>query len=291
MPVLAGARTLRGELDAATATLAEAGIATPRVDAEWLLAGILGEGRFAAQLDPDRTLARPLAAEYHAAVRRRAGREPLQRILGREAFRGLSIRLTGDVLVPRPETERLVEWALELLPPARPGRWPLAVDLGTGSGCIACALASERRDLEVLAVDVSPAAAAVARGNAVALDLARRVSVVAGDLLDAVAAGRADLVVSNPPYLPSALVPTLEPEVWRWEPRVALDGGPDGLAVMRRLVAGARRGLRSGGALVLETAGGAQAVAVAGLLRAAGFGTVAVRADLAGVDRFVAGRA
>ena len=291
MPLLAGAHTLRGELDAATATLATAGIATPRVDAEWLLAGVLGAGRFAAQLDLDRTLARPLAAGYRAAVRRRARREPLQRILGREAFRGLSVRLTGDVLVPRPETERLVDWALELLPPARAGRRPLAVDLGTGSGCIACALASERRDLAVLAVDLSPAAAAVARGNVVALDLARRVSVVAGNLLDAVAAGRADLIVSNPPYLPSALVPTLEPEVWRWEPRIALDGGPDGLTVMRTVVAGARGRLRSGGALVLETAGGAQAVAVAGLLDVAGFGTVAVRADLAGVDRFVAGRA
>lgn len=291
MPVLAGARTLRRELHAATATLAAAGIATPRVDAEWLLAAVLGEGRFAAQLDLDRTLARPLAAGYRAAVQRRARREPLQRILGREAFRGLSVRLTGDVLVPRPETERLVEWALELLPPARAGRRSLAVDLGTGSGCIACALASERPDLDVLAVDVSHAAAAVARGNVVALDLAHRVCVVAGNLLDAVAAARADLVVSNPPYLPSALVPTLEPEVWRWEPRIALDGGPDGLAVMLALVAGARRGLRSGGALVLETAGGVQAVAVAGLLHAAGFGTVAVRADLAGVDRFVAGRA
>lgn len=291
MPAVAGARTLRGELDAATATLAAAGIATPRVDAEWLLAAVLGEGRFAAQLDLGRTLARPLVAGYRAAVQRRARREPLQRILGREAFRGLSVRLTGDVLVPRPETELLVEWALELLPPARADRRPLAVDLGTGSGCIACALASERRDVDVLAVDVSHAAAAVARGNAVALDLAHRVSVAAGNLLDAVAAGRADLVVSNPPYLSSALVLTLEPEVWRWEPRLALDGGADGLAVMRALVVDAPRVLRPGGALVIETAGGSQAVAVAGLLHTAGFGTVAVRADLAGVDRFVAGRA
>lgn len=291
MPAVAGARTLRGELDAATATLAAAGIATPRVDAEWLLAAVLGEGRFAAQLDLGRTLARPLVAGYRAAVQRRARREPLQRILGREAFRGLSVRLTGDVLVPRPETELLVEWALELLPPARADRRPLAVDLGTGSGCIACALASERRDVDVLAVDVSHAAAAVARGNAVALDLAHRVSVAAGNLLDAVAAGRADLVVSNPPYLSSALVLTLEPEVWRWEPRLALDGGADGLAVMRALVVDAPSVLRPGGALVIETAGGSQAVAVAGLLHTAGFGTVAVRADLAGVDRFVAGRA
>lgn len=290
MPALAGPLTLRARLEAATESLAAAGIATPRVDAEWLLAGILGEARFAAQLDLDRALSEALASRYAVAIARRAKREPLQQILGREAFRGLGVRVTGDVLVPRPETELLVEWALELLPPPC-GRRRLAVDLGTGSGCIACALASERADLDVLAVDVSPAAAAIARENALALGLARRVRVVAGALLDAVATGLADLVVSNPPYLPSALVPTLEPEVWRYEPRIALDGGPDGLTVMRSLVADARRVLIPAGAVVLETAGGGQVADVAALLRATGFADVAVRADLAGVDRFVAGRA
>jgi len=291
MPLLAGARTLRGELDAATTTLATAGIATPRVDAEWLLAGVLGAGRFAAQLDLDRTLAPPLAEAYRAAVQRRAGREPLQRILGWEGFRGLRMWLTDDVLVPRPETEMLAEWALELLPQPRPGRRPLAVDVGAGCGCIACALAAERPDLDVVATEVSPAAATVARDNVAALGLGARVCVIVADLLEGVGAGRVDLVVSNPPYGSSAFLAALEPEVSRHEPRAAIDGGPDGLAVMRTLVAGARGRLRSGGALVLETAGGAQAEAVAGLLRAAGFGTVAVRADLAGVDRFVAGRA
>lgn len=291
MPLLAGARTLRAELDAATAALAAAGVATPRVDAEWLLAAVLGVGRLEAQLALDRVFPEPLAARFCEAVGRRANREPLQRILGREAFRGLSVRLTDDVLVPRPETELLVGWALELLPPAGTGRRPLAVDLGTGSGCIACALASERPDVDVLAVDVSPAAARVARDNATALGLGARVMVVAGDLLAALGAARADLVVSNPPYCPSALLAELEPEVRLHEPRVALDGGPDGLALTRRIVGAARGALRPGGALVLETAGGAQAVAVTGLLEAAGFGTVAVRADLAGVDRFVAGRA
>lgn len=290
MPVLAMARTLRAALDAATATLAAAGIATPRVDAEWLLAAVLGEGRFAALLDLDRTLAPPLARTYRAAVRRRAGREPLQRILGWEGFRGLRIRLTDDVLVPRPETEMLAEWALELLPQPRPGRRLRAVDVGAGSGCIACALAAERWDLDVVATDVSPAAARVARDNVTALGLGARVRVVVADLLEGVGAARVDLVVSNPPYGSSAFLAALEPEVSRHEPRAAIDGGPDGLAPMRALVPGARRRLRSDGALVLETAGGAQAVAVAGLLRAAGFGTVAIRADLAGVDRFVAGR-
>ncbi len=290
MSALAGPLTLRAQLEAATESLAAAGIATPRVDAEWLLAGVLGKARFAAQLDLDLALSEALAVRYAVAIARRAKREPLQQILGWEAFRGLGVRVTGDVLVPRPETELLVEWALELLPPPS-GRRRLAVDLGTGSGCIACALASERADLDVLAVDVSLAAAAIAHGNALALGLARRVRVVAGALLDAVATGLADLVVSNPPYLPSALVPTLEPEVWRYEPRIALDGGPDGLTVMRSLVAAARRVLSPAGAVVLETAGGGQVADVAALLRATGFADVAVRADLAGVDRFVAGRA
>ena len=291
MAVVTGRLALRGQLAAATATLAAAGIATPRVDAEWLLAGVLGVGRFDPGLAADAALPPALAARFEAAVRRRAGREPLQRILGWEAFRGLRLRLTGDVFVPRPETEMLVEWALELLPPPRPGRRPLAVDLGTGSGCIACALAAERPDADVVALDVSPAAAAVARDNAAALGLGTRVRVVAGDLLGPLGAARADLLVSNPPYMASALLAGLEPEVREHEPRLALEAGADGLAVTLALVAGARRVLRPGGALVLETAGRGQVEAVRGLLGAAGFAEVAVRADLAGVARFVAGRA
>jgi len=223
-------------------------------------------------------------------VRRRAGREPLQRILGWEDFRGVRVRLTNAVLVPRPETEMLVEWALALLP--EPGdRRLLAIDVGTGSGCIACALACERPDLDVIAVDVSPAAAAVARDNARALGVAERVRVVAADLLECVRGLRADLIVSNPPYLPTATVPELEPEVRAHEPRLALDGGPDGLALIRRIAATARGCLKPSGALALETAGDAQAEAAAALLRGARLQAVAVRADLAGVDRFVAGRA
>jgi release factor glutamine methyltransferase len=232
----------------------------------------------------------PIAERYAVAVRRRAGREPLQRILGWEDFRGVRVRLTNAVLVPRPETEMLVEWALALLP--EPGdRRLLAIDVGTGSGCIACALACERPDLDVIAVDVSPAAAAVARDNARALGVAERVRVVAADLLECVRGPRADLIVSNPPYLPTATVPELEPEVRAHEPRLALDGGPDGLALIRRIAATAGGCLKPSGALALETAGDAQAEAAAALLRGARLQAVAVRADLAGVDRFVAGRA
>jgi release factor glutamine methyltransferase len=281
----------RDQLDAATATLRAAGVESARVDAEWLLAGLLGVGRAEVRLGLGRAVAAPVAERYADAVRRRARREPLQRILGWEEFRGLRVRLTDAVLVPRPETEGLVEWALALLPPAGGARRPLAVDLGTGSGCIACTLAAERADLDVIAIDVSPAAAAVARENAIAHRFASRVRVVAADLLDGVRDLGADLVVSNPPYLPTALMGELEPEVRIHEPIGALDGGGDGLALIRRIAVAARRCLRASGALVVETAGGAQASAAASLLSEAGFTGVEIRADLAGVNRFVAGRA
>ena len=260
------------------------------MDAEWLLAGLLGVGRVAVRLGLGHAAPAPLAERYADAVSRRARREPLQRILGWEEFRGVRVRLTDAVLVPRPETETLVEWALSLLPP--PGdRRLVALDVGTGSGCIACALAAERPDLDVVAVDVSPAAVAVARENARALDLAPRVRVIAADLFDGIRDLRADLIVSNPPYLPSGLVPELPPEVRIHEPRLALDGGVDGLSVIRRIAIAARRFMRPLAALVVETAGGAQASATATLLREAGWDQVAVRADLVGIDRFVAGRA
>jgi release factor glutamine methyltransferase len=287
---MSAAATLRDELDAATTTLEAAGVPDARVDAEWLLAGLLGLGRARLRMDLARAVPAAVAARYADAVRRRARREPLQRILGWEEFRGLRLRLTDAVLVPRPETEALVEWALELLPP--PGdRRPLAIDLGTGSGCIACALAAERADLDVLALDVCAAAAAVARENARALGLAPRVSVAVTDLLHGVGALGADLIVSNPPYLPTGLVPELLPEVRSHEPSLALDGGVDGLALIRRIAVQARRVLRPSGVLVVETAGDVQATAAATLLRAEDFAGVQARADLAGVTRFVAGRA
>lgn len=284
------AATYADQLAAATTALEAAGLPSAKVDAEWLLAGLLGIGRVAVRLELGEAAAAPLAERYARAVSRRARREPLQRILGWEEFRGVRVRLTDSVLVPRPETETLVEWALALLP-APGSRRLLAIDVGTGSGCIACALASERADLDVVAVDVSPAAAAVARENVRALDLAGRVKVLAADLFAGLRDIRADLIVSNPPYLPSALMPELPPEVRIHEPRLALDGGSDGLAVIRRIATAARSYLRPSGALVLETAGGDQVSAAAALLRGAGWDQVAMRGDLAGVERFVAGRA
>jgi release factor glutamine methyltransferase len=274
---------MRDDLAAATATLARAGVEMPRADAEWLLAGLLGVGR--ATLALETRLDAETARRYDAAVQRRARREPLQRILGWEGFRGLRLRVTPDVLVPRPETEMLVEWSLALVPSPR-----LVIDVGTGSGCIACSIATERPAARVVAVDSSPAAAAVARANVDALAVGDRVRVVVGDLLAPLDAVDADLIVANLPYIPTTMLPTLSPEVAQHEPATALDGGDDGLVLIRRLIATAGGRLSAGGALVLETAGGTQTPVVTELMRTAGFTGVATRSDLLGVERFVAGR-
>lgn len=278
--------TVGEQLQRATAALAAAGVAPARVDAEWLLAGVLDVPRLSLHLVLDRPLSGAALARYAEAVRRRALREPLQQVLGWEEFRGLRFQLSPGVLVPRPETETLVDWALELVPtgPCR------VLDVGTGSGCIACAIAAERGDARVVATDVSAAAAALARRNAALLGLAGRVTVVVADLCSGLRGGW-DVVVANPPYLPSAMIPGLEPEVAQHEPATAVDGGPDGLAVMGPLIADAPRVLRPGGALVLETAGGGQAERAAALMRQAGLTAVRVGRDLPGVERFVSGRA
>jgi release factor glutamine methyltransferase len=279
--------TVGAALAEAEARLAGAGVDTPRVDAEWLLAGILDVGRTALAVNARRPLLEMAAERYADAVRRRAAREPLQQILGWEEFRGLRVRVTPDVLVPRPETEMLVEWALQLLPPAG-GRRLRVADVGTGSGCIACALSAARRDLDVIGVDLSPAASGVARTNARALGTPLRV--VVADLTAPLRSGSLDAIVANPPYLTDAEASGLAPEVALHEPRLALAGGPDGLAVVTRVVDEAPRVLRTGGVIVMETGGPVHVDAVAARLRAHGFGDVAGRADLAGVTRFVAGR-
>ena len=280
--------TVGAALAEAEAILSAAGVETPRADAEWLLAGMLGTGRAALSLNARRPLVPVTAERYDDAVRRRARREPLQRILGWEEFRGLRVQLTPDVLVPRPETELLVEWALTWLPAATPSQRARAVDVGTGSGCIACALALARRDLDVTALDLSQAAAGVARSNARALGA--DVRVVVADLVSAIAKASVDLVIANLPYVPDGMIATLTPEVSWHEPRLALAGGPDGLEVIRRLPTAAFRVLRPGGAVVLETLGASQASTIAEWLAAAGFEDVATRRDLAEITRFVAGR-
>jgi release factor glutamine methyltransferase len=284
--LLAAGPPVRVALDLGAAALGEAGIVDARVDAEWLLAEALGITRGRLVLHAQEPLEGAVAARYVQWLRRRIAHEPLQHIVGTQAFRDLTLTVSGDALVPRPETELLAGWAIELLAGARS---PRVVDVGTGSGCIACAVAVECPRARVIAVDLCPAAVGLARTNVMMLGLPRRVTVLVSDLLAALAPGRADLIVSNPPYLPSGLIASLAAEVRRHDPRLALDGGPDGLDVIRRLVAQAPRCLAPGGRLLLETAGGEQLLDVVALLGARGFARIETRPDLAGVERFVAG--
>lgn len=283
--------TSRGLLAEGARRLAEAGLPTARQDAEWLLAAVLGRERFALYLEPDRAVVEAAGGRFRALVARRADHEPLQHLLGYEDFRGLRLRVTPDVLIPRPETEGLVEWALELLNASSSNGSPLLADIGTGSGAIACALAAACPDARVVATDISPAALAVAEGNVRALGLGGRVRVIAGDLLRPLAAEPAalNMIVANAPYLPSGILPSLPREVFAFEPRQALDGGPDGMEVIRRLLTAAPAALRPGGRLVLEI-GEEQAAPLAAVMTAAGFVDVAARDDLRGVSRYLAGR-
>ena len=228
------------------------------------------------------------AAAFDALVSRRAGHEPLAYILGEREFYGRAFRVTPDVLIPRPETELLVESALEVLAARPPGsRPPLVVDVGTGSGCIAATIALEAPDVRVVGTDVSAAALAVARGN---VDrLGARVELRPGSLL-AGTTEAVDVLVSNPPYVSEAERPTLPLEVSRYEPGPALFGGLDGLDVIRTLVPAAARALAPGGALLLEIGAG-QASAVTRLVAATpGLTLDRVRLDLQGIPRVVIAR-
>jgi release factor glutamine methyltransferase len=277
-----------GLLREATATLETAGVETATQDAAWLLAAVLEIERFTVYLEPGRECSPAQAARYRALVGRRARREPLQYLAGFEEFHGVRLTVTPDVLIPRPETEGLVEWALEIL---RDEPSAVVADVGTGSGAIACALAHALSRIEVLALERSMPALAVASRNVRALGLERRVKLVAGDLLEPLLStkNRLDLVIANPPYLPTAVLSSLPPEVAEFEPRAALDGGPDGMVVIRRLVGAAPSVLRRGGWLMMEI-GEDQAGSLASLMAAEGFTGIRARRDLAGVERYIAGQ-
>lgn len=272
----------------ATAMLELAGIESARQDAEWLLAAVLGMKRFALYLEPRRELSAAEVERYFALVRRRAARTPLQHLSGFEDFHGLRFVVTRDVLVPRPETEGLVEWALDI----RHDQPASAIaDVGTGSGVIACALAHGLPGARVLAIDRSLPALAVASINVRALGLSRRVTLMAGDLLAPLGSRgpRLDLVIANPPYIPSASLRGLPPEVAGFDPPAALDGGPDGMAVSRRIIMAAPSVLRRGGWLMLEI-GEEQAGPLASLMAAEGFTQIEARRDLRGAERYLGGR-
>jgi release factor glutamine methyltransferase len=259
---------------AATSTLSAAGAESPRLDAELLLGEVLGVDRSRLVLDAAEPIGAEAAAQFDGLVARRAAREPVAYILGRKAFRSILLAVDRRVLIPRPETELLVEMGLTLAGGLR------VADIGTGSGAVALALAAERPDLSVVGIDISEDALAVARGNATRLGLA--VEFVCADLLDA---GRYDAVLANPPYVAEGA--ELAPEIAFYEPAGALFAGPDGLDVIRRLVAVA--GERRVPFLALEI-GFDQAATVTALLRGAGFDSVSGHRDLAGHERVVVGR-
>ncbi|MBI2964525.1 MAG: peptide chain release factor N(5)-glutamine methyltransferase [Deltaproteobacteria bacterium] len=261
--------------------LAARGVASPRLDAELLLADVLGTDRAGLRLGRERPLDRRLADRFVRLVERRGAREPLQYLRGRQEFFSRDFTVDRAVLVPRPETEILVEVALER---ARRVARPSILDLGTGSGAIAVTLALELPQARIVATEISEPALSAARANAVRLGAAARVQLRRGDLLAPCAGERFDLVVSNPPYVPSAEIAALEPEVGEWEPRLALDGGPDGLAVHRRIAAEVASAVAPGGEVVIEIGRG-QGAAVAAIFAAAGFAAREARRDLAGIER------
>jgi len=263
------------------------GITRGRLDAEHLLADVLGLGRLELYLQFDRPLVAAELDRYRPLLKRRAKREPLQYILGRAAFRQLDLEVDERVLIPRPETEILLDEVLEWAA-AHAGEHARGLDLGTGSGAIALSLVLEGPFELVVATDTSVAALEIARRNAEASGLADKVDLRLGSYFDPVAEGEVfDLVVSNPPYVAEGEAPSLEPEVREWEPGEALFAGPDGLGALRAIVAGAGSHVRPGGLLALEVGAGQAGPVVAMLEDTGEYVDVRVRRDLAGRERMV----
>jgi release factor glutamine methyltransferase len=275
--------SVREALDAAIDALRAAGVDEPRLDAELLLGEAMGCERSALIADGGAEVPAAAGRRFGEMVRRRLRREPVAYILGRKGFRNIELTVDRRVLVPRPETELLVELALELQPAS-------VLDVGTGSGAIALAVADELPACAVTATDTSPGALEVARANADRLGLADRVRFLEGTLPEAESF---DLVLANLPYVAERDWPTLQPEVARWEPHEALLAGPDGLEAYRTLIpecAGHlhRYAEQKAGALAVEVGEG-QAEAVAALVGQAGFEGIETRQDLAGTERVVVG--
>jgi release factor glutamine methyltransferase len=268
---------VREALASASDALRAAGVDGPRLDAELLLAEATGWERARLTAEPEAGVPPAAARLFGEMVRRRLRREPVAYILGRKGFRHIELQVDRRVLIPRPETELLVELALEVDPRR-------VLDMGTGSGAIALAIADELPACEVIATDTSAAALEVARANAERLRLVDRVQFVKA-MLPPDASGL-DLIVANLPYVAESEWAGLEPEVTKWEPREALLAGPDGLDVLRAAIPVAAA---AAPALALEVGAG-QAPAVSELLFEAGFAKVETRPDLAGIPRVVWGR-
>lgn len=277
---------MRPLLEAGALALRKAGVESARLDAELLLAAAVGVGR--VELASRIVVAgESSSARFARLIARRAAREPLAYILGRKEFYSLEIEVEPGVLIPRPETEILVEVSLEEL--SRRSR-PRVLDLGSGSGAIALAIAAAVPSACIVATDVSADALAVARRNVAHLGMAERVEIRLADcfaVMDGGAPlGRFGLIVSNPPYIRDGEIDDLQAEVSRYEPRIALAGGADGLGFYRVLARGARQHLAPGGKLVVEVGAG-QAAEVAAIFRASGLSEITTRNDLSGISRVV----
>jgi release factor glutamine methyltransferase len=256
--------TVREALGAATAHLTAAGIADAAVDARYLVAHALGLERTALLRAPERTLDDGERHRLANLLDRRADHEPISRIIGERAFHGLTLALNAETLDPRPDTETVVNLALILAQQITTRVGPLKIlDLGTGTGAIALALLAVLPDAEATATDINPLALEMARRNAERHGLANRIHFVRSHWLEDIRE-RYHLMVSNPPYIPSGEIPTLAPEVARWDPRAALDGGPDGLEAYRAILADTSRVLEPSGSAVFEV-GHDQAAAVAAI--------------------------
>ena len=257
-------RTVREALVAATTHLTAAGIADAAVDARYLVAHALGLDRAALLRAPERALDDEERHRLADLLARRTAREPISRIIGERAFHGLTLALNADTLDPRPDTETVIEVALALTQQIMPQDGPLRIlDLGTGTGAIALALLAALPDAEATATDISPLALEIARQNAQRHGLANRIRFVRSHWLEEVR-DRYHLMVSNPPYIPSGEIAALAPEVARWDPQAALDGGPDGLEAYRAIFADTLRVLEASGFAVFEV-GHDQAAAVSAI--------------------------
>jgi release factor glutamine methyltransferase len=281
------AATVGGLLADATARLKAADIAeTPRLDAILLLEKASGLSGDAIRSRPETALPAATAAAFEALLRRRLRHEPVSKIIGRREFWSLDFITSADVLDPRPDSETLVAGVLAAIPDRAAAL--RIVDFGTGSGCLLLSLLHELPNATGLGIDVSPAALEIARRNAESLGLAARTILRLGSWGKGIA-GRFDILVANPPYIESGVVPTLEPEVADYDPLLALDGGADGLDAYRALIPDMAR-LAQPNALAALEVGVGQDVAVGRLLADAGFGGIAVLPDLGGIGRVVTGR-
>jgi release factor glutamine methyltransferase len=284
-------RTISGALKWGTRHLQEKGIENPWVNAELLLRKTLDIGRVELYLHSNQPLTKSQFASYKSLIDKRARGEPTQYILGRREFWSLDLKVARGVFIPRPETELLVEEAVRIFRDERPNSLQ-CMEVGTGSGAIAIALAKELKRCSVVAGDVSWEAVHLARENARIHGVSGRISFLVGDAFSALKGGKRlfDLIISNPPYIARSRIETLSREIAEFEPRIALDGGPDGLESLRKIVVGTGLFLKDGGWLMLEV-GEEQGEAVAEMIRNTSFFELPrIIKDHSGLDRVIRAR-